>query len=798
LKLRERLLRHLGGSHYIPATREALAAELDLDRSEKRRLGHELEQLLSTGAVVEIKGDRYCLPAAADLVTGRIHFRASGAAWVVPEPSAATPSVSPVAEIAIAAGDTGTAMHGDLVVVRRHDRPPVAARRAARPDQATGRVLRILERAHETLTGTLQRTQRFYYVAPDDPRIINDIYVPDPATAADERLRAQVGDKVVVRLLDWVNRHVNPDGEIIEVLGRTFEPDAELAALFRRFQLPTAFPGEVEAEVARLPDDVRPADRAGRRDLRDLFTFTIDPDDAKDFDDALSIERLDDGTVRVGVHIADVGAYVKPGTALDREAQRRGNSTYLVGTVIPMLPFKLSNGLCSLREDADRLTKTVFLFFGPGARLVRTEFADSVIRSRKRLTYRQAYALLKQDDLAAVRRLPLPPAHQTGATGRALSTLAEPELRALQQAVRDLWAIASRVRAARMRGGSLELDMPETKIFVDERGYADRLEKIENDESHQLIEEFMLLANEAVARLTRQRNQPSLYRVHDDPDPEKLADLREHLATFGIRTGDLTQRNQLAQLVRRLKEHPQGALLRVQVLRSLKRACYRATSDGHFGLAKRDYTHFTSPIRRYSDLVVHRIFESLLDPPPGAKARRRPRAGYDAAKLERMAAHVSLTEANSTEAERESVKLKLLEFFERELAKRTPTVFAALIVEIRNHGMFVELVDSQAYGLVHLSTLKDDFYEPADDSTALVGRRTKRRFDLGQLIHVAVARVDRFKRQIDFRVVDEGAPAPRRAGPGRGQREGAGEPPAVRARRPRSAGDRPGRTRRRR
>jgi ribonuclease R len=318
----------------------------------------------------------------------------------------------------------------------------------------------------------------------------------------------------------------------------------------------------------------------------------------------------------------------------------------------------------------------------------------------------------------------------------------------LQLWVRQLWAVASKLRAERMRAGSLDLDMPETKIFVDAEGYADRIELIKNDESHQLIEEFMLLANEAVARLTRQHHLPSLYRVHDDPDEEKLADYRQTLATFGVKVGDLSRREEVVKLLGLLKSHPQGYLLRTQLLRSMRKACYRATPDGHYGLAKNNYTHFTSPIRRYSDLVVHRVFEQYLVRSGGAHAA----GGYNIAGVDALAEHLSLTEINSTEAERDSVKVKLMEYFERETQKKKKTVFPAVITDVRNHGFFVELSEAGAFGLVPISSIQDDFYLLNGAGTAFIGRKTKRRFELGHKIEVVVQKVDRQKRLIDFTV----------------------------------------------
>jgi len=748
MTLRERLLTLLRTPDYVPLAEPDLARALGLNRKERDSLAFEVRRLLGAGEVVRIKQDRLCLPLDADLVTGRIQFRQGGSAYVIPELPPGQPEVPAVQ---VAAEDTGVALHGDRVVVRLYEaltRP--RGPRGVGGGEPTGRIIRILARGRDTVTGNLQRTKLFFFVAPDDPRFVHDIYVPDPAKGALRPVPA-IGDKVVVKLREWKQRHVNPEGEIVARLGRTHEPRAELAAIYHKYTLAPDFPDDVLREAAALPARVSPAELTARRDFRGVPTFTIDPDDAKDFDDALSVEALPNGDLCVGVHIADVSSYVRPGTALDREAQRRGNSTYLVGTVVPMLPEKLSNGLCSLVEGEDRLTKAVLLTFHHG-RLRETAYANTVICSRKRLTYRQAFALLKEDNLDKIRRLPAPPAHQTGSTGRPLAALARDELAALQRWIRQLWDIAARLRHERMRAGSLDLDMPEVKIFVDEQGYADRLERIEQDESHQLIEEFMLAANQAVAHLTRQHRLPSLYRVHDDPDEEKLQEYRQLLATFGVTVGDLTQRREVTRLLALLPTHPQGYTLRIQLLRSLRKAVYRATPDGHYGLAMQDYTHFTSPIRRYSDLVVHRVFDQALVKYLGQPALRGAPISYNAARMESLAAHLSLTEQNSMEAERESQKVKLLEFFEREVARKKKTVFAAVITDVRNHGLFVELPDAMTFGLVHLSTLRDDLYLLNNAGTALIGRRSKRRLDLGQKINVVTEKVDRFKRQIDFRL----------------------------------------------
>jgi len=671
-------------------------------------------------------------PPADDAVKGVIQFRAGGSAFLIIDGNRDAPSVQ------IAPDDTGVALPGDTVLVRIY-----RGVTGKNPGERVGRVAEIVQRAKTEIVGDLRREGRNFIVAPDDPRFIYEVAVPDPARSGLKPV-PHPGDKVVVKLGEWRRREQPLVGEITQRLGRTHEPRAELLGIYIKHGLEPAFPAEVEREAAALPSKVGPADLVGRLDYRKHAVFTIDPDDAKDFDDALSIEDLGGGLVKVGIHIADVSHYVKRGTALDQEARRRGNSTYLVGTVIPMLPEKLSNGLCSLVEAQDRLCKAVFLTFGPDCRVKETEYANTVIRSRKRLTYRQAYALLFENDLEKIRALPLPPKHQTGATGRALRDLPDSHLLDLQSWIRALWRIASALRKRRMAEGSLDLDMPETKIFVDPEGYADRLERIEQDESHQLIEEFMLAANEAVAHLTRSHRLPSLYRVHDQPEAEKLADYRQFVATFGIKVGDLTRREEVVKLLQILKHHAQGYTLRTQFLRSLKKACYRAAPDGHYGLHKKDYTHFTSPIRRYADLVVHQVVQGYLS--PGA-------ARHDLPGVNQLAEHLSLTEINSTNAERESVKIKLLEFFERELAKTKRTPFAAVITDVRRNGFFIELVESMTFGFISLDNLADDYYQLDPDGSALVGRRRHHRYELNGRLDVVVDKVDRFKRLIDFRPV---------------------------------------------
>ncbi len=753
MKFKKDILDLFGSEEYIPLGAHGIGKALGIKhKSQQKTLDRELGQLLAQGLIVRIKKSRFVIPKDADLVSGTIRFRQSGNAVLLTEPS---PDGTRPEPLPIRAEDTGTALHQDKVVVRRFKRRRRlygrgrGEHRLSKRQDTYGRVIRILERKNSRVIGTLKKAHYFYYVMPDNPLIHMDVVVKPPEHCGLDPVPV-TGDKVVVKMEEWTQRHMNPEGVIIEVLGKTFAPGAEYKGVLRKFDLEPEFPEAVLKEVGEFPHSVPGKALSGRRDLTKILTFTIDPDDAKDFDDALSVEYVDNGNVRIGVHIADVGACVKEGSALDREAQKRGNSTYLVGTVIPMLPQKLSNGLCSLKENEIRLTKSVIFTFSPEGSIRKVDYANSYIKSRKRLTYQQAFALLKEDDLEAVRDLPLPPKHQTGATGRPLRALSNRELAELQKGIRTCWQIAGKLRQKRFNQGSLDLDMPEVKIYVDQEGYAIGMRTVENDESHQLIEEFMLAANEGIARELRKHNFPSIYRVHEKPDEQKLFELGETMLTYGLQTGDLNRKGEVTKLLKAIKSHAFGYTLRIQFLRALRQACYMAEPRGHYGLHKSNYTHFTSPIRRYADLIVHRIFENYL-----AKVKnRKPLMGkstfYKQSHLVNIAQHVSLTEQNSTQAERESVKIKQLEYFEREMKKPQKTVFNAAILDIKNHGLYVELKESLVFGLLPTSSLRDDLYQVSADGTRIYGRRTKRTMVVGETIQVVVSKVDRFKRQIDF------------------------------------------------
>jgi ribonuclease R len=700
--MEDRILHLLKRPDYTPSTLAELLAELGIPPKKQRELAEVLARLERTGQVARIKqGNRYALPIEADLVPGRIRMNRQGVGFLQPD----DPKLPPMR---VPPDATGTAMHGDHVLVRRDVPPGFGVRRDGK--EITGRVVRVLEAARTQMVGTLQQSRQFLFVIPDDPRIPHDIYVPPPR---DVGRPARPGDKVVVELREWRSRHNNPEGEIVEVLG---PPDAEgvdMLSVIRQYQLPLHFPKPVLQEARMVGHEVNPADRSGRVDCRGHQVITIDPDDAKDFDDAICLERADRDHWKLWVHIADVSHYVKPGSALDVEAAKRGNSTYLVDRVIPMLPEALSNELCSLKPNTDRLTKCVEFLLSKQGEVLKAQFYSAVIHSQRRYTYKEAFAALER-----------PPADP------------------LERMLHEAHAIAQQIRRARFSAGSLDLDFPETKIRLDPQGRISRIEKVVNDISHQLIEEFMLLANEAVAARLMAIQRPAVHRIHEPPDEKRLQEYREDVLSHRIQCGNLTNRREVQKLLQKLGTLPIGQALKIGFLKSLMRARYSTEPLGHYGLAKKKYTHFTSPIRRYADLVVHR---AMFD---HSKSR------LAAEPLKEVADHISETERNSADAERDSRDVKLFAFLMAQLKSPRPPLYPALVTDVRNFGFFVDVPALGMSGLVPLSGLGDDFYQFEPSRSQLVGRRTRRVIKLGDQPQVQVAKVDTFKRQVDFKLAD--------------------------------------------
>jgi ribonuclease R len=727
--MEQRILKHLQRRDYPPSNFEELLRRLGLPEGQKQALQQTLTSLEKSGQIVRTKAGRYIFSQQADLIPGVIRINRQGRGFLQPEDRSQP-------EITVPESATGTALHGDRVLVRRDTatsfsrRGPRAGRDGARRDgEATGAVVRILERKRSRIVGTLQQGRQFLYVIPDDPRIPHDVYVPP---ARDTGRPASIGDKVVVELHEWQSRHTNPEGEIVEVLGPPDREGVDMLSVLRQYNLPLRFPKNALAEAQAIAasrdlSEASPADLAGRVDCRSHDVVTIDPDDAKDFDDAICLEAADGGNWKAWVHIADVSHYVKSGGALDEEARKRGNSTYLVDRVIPMLPEALSNELCSLKPGVDRLTKCVEFLLSADGRVLRTKFYPAVIRSRRRFTYKEALEILQK----------------TSPQDRIEKTL---------HAAHEL---AQRIRRARFKNGSLNLDFPENKIRLDARGRVLRIERVENDVSHQLIEEFMLLANEAVAGELMARRRPTVYRVHEAPSEMRLEEYRQEVLSHHLPCGNLARRPEVQRLLQKLDSVPIGAALKIGFLRSLMRARYAVEPLGHYGLSKTKYTHFTSPIRRYADLVVHRSLFNQNSAQTHA--------------LKQIAEHISETERNSADAERDSKDVKLYAFLEEQIKSGRLQTYPALVIELRNFGFFVDVSALGMSGLVHLSSVTEDFFVFDSERNTLTGRRTRRVIKPGDRLPVQVYKIDRYKKQVDFQLEPRATAAPPRKGSRRDQ-----------------------------
>jgi ribonuclease R len=718
--MEKRIIKLLGQADYRPSNLQQLTGKLHLKPDQQTELLVTLTDMEKRGLVLVTKQDRYIIAREADLIPGIIQITRGGKGFVQPDQPG-------IPEIAISERSTDTAMHGDHVLVRLSIKPKGLRKPTASPEALTGKVVRVLERRRTQFVGTLQRGKEFLHVIPDDPRLPSSVFVPEPK---DVGRKANVGDKVVVEIIAWDNAMSSPEGEVVEVLGPPDEEGVDMLSVLRNYDLPLHFPKEVLAEAHAIansrPDNQPSAEECKWRvDCRPHQVITIDPDDAKDFDDAICIQPDGADKWKLWVHIADVSHYVKPGTALDNEARKRGNSTYLVDRVIPMLPEALSNELCSLKPNIDRLTKCVEFSLNKNGGVISAKFYSAVIRSKRRFTYQKAFAALQR-----------PPTDE------------------LEKMLHNAHQIAQKIRTLRFKNGSLDLDFPERKIRLDEQGRIVRIEKIENDVSHQLIEEYMLLANEAVAGKLMATNKPAIYRIHEAPKDKKLQDYREDVLSHRVPCGNLSLTSEVQKLLAKLSTIPIGAALKIGFLKSLMRARYAAEPLGHYGLAKKKYTHFTSPIRRYADLVVHR---ALFDKVPLQNSTAR-----------QIAEHISTTEKTSADAERDSKDVKLYAWLNKQIQSGQKETYTGLVTDVRNFGFFADIEALGMSGLVPVSAMTDDFFIFDPDRCTLFGRKTKRLIKLGDTVQVQIYRIDSFKKQVDFQLITgpsrqkEAQPQPKR------------------------------------
>ncbi len=727
MTLKDRILAFMREEAYRPLAPDDLAAGLGLKAKELADFWPLLAQMEENAEVIKTRFDKYGVPEHMNLVVGMLSASEKGFGFVIPDnPDEADVYISPDA--------MAGAMNRDRVVARVHGQRPGGKARE-------GEIIRVVKRANAKIVGTFEASRHYAFVTPDDARLRQDVFVP-----RDEWGEAENGCKVVVEITRWPEGKRSAEGRVTEVLGCKGDPGIEILAIIKKHNLSTAFPPEVEAAAARCRETVGEEETKGRRDLRELPVVTIDAEDAKDLDDAVYVERRQNGHYLLGVHIADVSHYVKENSPLDDEARERGTSVYLVDRVLPMLPHRLSNGICSLNAGVDRLAMSAHMEIDPRGRVVSYELFPSVIRVHTRLSYNIVRRILAEDD----------------------GELKE-QYRPLLGQLAEMERLCHILRQRRLNRGAIDFDFPELKVKLDEQGRPVAVEKRVRSIAESIVEEFMLAANETVAEHMDKLGVPFVFRVHEEPDPEKMTKLNNLLHNFGqaLSKPDDIRPKALQKVLGRVAGRPEERLISTVMLRSLKQARYEAENLGHFGLAASYYTHFTSPIRRYPDLIVHRILRETFKSGDISAKRRQKLAAI----LPEISLHSSQRERAAAEAERDTVDLKKVEY----MAQFIGDEFAGAISGVTAFGLFVEL-ENGIEGLVHVSSMDDDYYRYDEERYSLIGQRTGKVYRLGDAAKVTLVKVNPAERMIDFALAGEAAargPKGRRGkGGGQGRRPG--------------------------
>ena len=699
------------GRRYSPMSTSDLAEHFKIDDSESQQFCDLLKELELKGEIVRIKKEQYANPKKANLLVGVLDANQKGFGFVVP----AKEGISD--DIYVDSEGLGSAMHGDIVVVRLPStKKRKKGRRQRKKESNVGKIIRVLHRENETIVGTLKKSRHFNYVAPDNSKLPRDIYV-----SMDDPKGAEHGDKVIVKIDQWPTRHLHSEGTIVEILGKDGEPAVDIKSIIHQFKLPFEFSKNTLAETIELQQPVSPDEIGARLDLRDELIITIDPDDAKDFDDAISLKKEKTGNWLLGVHIADVSYYVNEDSSVDKEARKRGTSVYLPGTVIPMLPEVLSNGICSLKEGEERLTKSIFFTYSSDGRLKSSEIKHSVINVKKRLTYHIATKVLMESD--------------------------EDDTDPVTNLLLEASKLAKLLYKNRMKEGALELNLPEINIRVGKDGKIDTIEKTTRDISHIIIEEFMIAANQAAATFMHQQNLPSVCRSHPEPDEDEMHDFAEFIFNCKNKRIDPFNKKRLQTFLDEISDHPESYIINLMLLRSMKKAEYSTTETSHFALGLEHYAHFTSPIRRYPDLIVHRLLDLFFQ---GQLKSKNVKASWNE-KITGWAKHCCATEKRAQEAEREIIKLKLL----RHMEEHADKIMEGIITGVQEYGLFVQIDEFQLDGLVHIRTLTDDFYELDKKKLSLIGSRNGKVYSFGDVVNVKITKIDLLKREVDFVIVQE-------------------------------------------
>lgn len=695
-----------------PVSMRELIKVFCVPADKKGKFKARIRRMVDQGVLVVVRGGRYGLAAKMNLVTGTLQCHADGFGFVIPEKKADADEQE--TDVFIGRRRFSGAMHGDTVVARVEG--------VKEGGKREGRIIRVLNRANKTLVGTIHREGALCELVPSEERIIDRIIIP-------EGCDMKAADKVMVdvEITTWPGARTSASGKVIEILGDPDDPDVEAGMILKKYGLSSHFTRPLMEAAKAVASSVGEDELAGRRDLREMTIVTIDGETAKDFDDAVGIERLTGGGYRLFVSIADVSHYVREGSVLDGEALRRGTSVYFPDRCVPMLPESLSNGICSLRPDEVRLTMTAELDYDNSGNVVGKKFYRSVIKSTRRLTYTDVKEALEGDGA-------------DGAEAGASTADLMDELELMRE-------LAEKLTTERIKNGSIDFDLPEPQIIIDINGRVEDIVRSERNIAHRIIEEFMLAANKAVAGEFTRGKLPFIYRVHDEPDEESITSFREFIAEFGLSMDrEAKGPRAFGQVLAQVKGKPEEKLITHMLLRSMKQAVYSERPAGHFGLGFKDYTHFTSPIRRYPDLIVHRLLKLFIDGKYSGEEQARM-----AAFLPETARLTSATERKAMEAEREIVDLKKVQFMEDKVGEE----YDGIVSGVTSFGLFIELAEFFVEGLVHVSSLLDDYYIYDEKKHMLRGERTKQAFRVGVGVKVRIERVDLGRRRIDLSLVTE-------------------------------------------
>ncbi len=704
--MKEKIQQYFKENGTKPLTVHEIEEALEIkDATEFKELVKALNALEESGELVRTRKNRFGLPEKMNLVRGRIQMHAKGFAFLIPDDET-------LDDVYIHYSDLGSAMNGDKVLVR-------IEKRSDSGNRSEGTVIRILERATLQVVGTFENSRSFGFVIADDKRIPNDIFIPKDCTNG-----AVSGHKVIAHITKYPEGRKSAEGEIIHILGHKNDPGIDIMSIIYKHGIKVDFPEKVLEQAANTPESIFEEEIQGRRDLREETIVTIDGADAKDLDDAVSVKRLDNGNYLLGVYIADVSYYIDKGSPMDEEAFERGTSVYLVDRVIPMIPHRLSNGICSLNPKVDRLTLGCEMEIDASGNVVSHEIFQSVIRTNERMTYHDVNQILVENDEALRDRY-----------------------KELVPMFEEMEKLAAILRRKRMNRGAIDFDFKEAKVVVDENGKPEDVILRERSVAERLIEEFMLAANETVAEHFHWMDVPFIHRIHQDPDPDKLQTFFEFLAGLGYVVKGTTNEvhpQALQKVLEDVKGKPEEMIVSKLMLRSMQQAKYDPQSIGHFGLATPFYTHFTSPIRRYPDLTVHRLIRTyLIDKKMDQHTLQKWKV-----ELPEIAKQTSAAERRAVDAERETDDLKKAEFMQDKIGEE----YTGVISSITNFGLFVEL-ENTIEGLVHVSYLTDDYYHYDQRSQAMIGERTAKMYRIGEEVQVKVVSVNIDERTIDFSIV---------------------------------------------